>query len=91
LAAQSAGQSSDTATSEHLPPLLIFPKTHHHFGHKIAAGITVTAICPGYIGTEMVLAVPEKVLNERIIQQIPVGRLGEPEEIARCVTFLVSD
>ncbi|MBY5408690.1 beta-ketoacyl-ACP reductase [Rhizobium leguminosarum] len=53
--------------------------------------ITVNAICPGYIGTEMVLAVPEKVLNERIIPQIPVGRLGEPEEIARCVTFLVSD
>jgi acetoacetyl-CoA reductase len=53
--------------------------------------ITVNAICPGYIGTEMVLAVPEKVLNEKIIPQIPVGRLGEPEEIARCVTFLVSD
>ncbi len=54
-------------------------------------GITVNAICPGYIGTEMVRAVPEKVLNERIIPQIPVGRLGEPEEIARCVTFLASD
>jgi hypothetical protein len=40
FAAQSAGQSSDTSTSEHRPPLLIFPKTHHHFGHKIAAGIT---------------------------------------------------
>jgi acetoacetyl-CoA reductase len=53
--------------------------------------ITVNAICPGYIGTEMVLAVPEKVLNEKIIPQIPVGRLGEPEEIGRCVTFLVSD
>jgi acetoacetyl-CoA reductase len=53
--------------------------------------ITVNAICPGYIGTEMVLAVPEKVLNEKIIPQIPVGRLGEPEEIARCVTFLVSE
>ena len=54
-------------------------------------GITVNAICPGYIGTEMVRAVPEKVLNERIIPQIPVGRLGEPEEIARCVVFLASD
>jgi acetoacetyl-CoA reductase len=53
--------------------------------------ITVNAICPGYIGTEMVLAVPEKVLNERIIPQIPVGRLGEPEEIARCVVFLAAD
>ena len=55
------------------------------------AGITVNAICPGYIGTEMVRAIDEKVLNEKIIPQIPVGRLGEPEEIARCVTFLASD
>ncbi len=54
-------------------------------------GITVNAICPGYIGTEMVRAVPEKVLNERILPLIPVGRLGEPEEIARCVVFLASD
>ncbi len=55
------------------------------------AGITVNAICPGYIGTEMVRAIDEKVLNERIIPQIPVGRLGEPEEIARCVVFLASE
>ncbi|MBV1867019.1 MAG: acetoacetyl-CoA reductase [Marinosulfonomonas sp.] len=55
------------------------------------AGITVNAICPGYIGTEMVRAIDEKVLNERVISQIPVGRLGEPEEVARCVTFLASD
>ena len=54
------------------------------------AGITANAICPGYIGTDMVMAVPEKV-RESIIAQIPAGRLGEPEEIARCVTFLVSD
>ncbi len=56
-----------------------------------AKGITVNAICPGYIGTEMVRAIPEKVLNERIIPQIPVGRLGEPEEVARIVVFLASD
>ena len=56
-----------------------------------AKNITVNAICPGYIATEMVRAVPEKVLNERIIPQIPVGRLGQPEEIARCVVFLASD
>ncbi|WP_281977129.1 beta-ketoacyl-ACP reductase [Pseudorhizobium flavum] len=56
-----------------------------------AKNITVNAICPGYIGTDMVKAVPEKVLNERIIPQIPVGRLGEPEEVARCVVFLASD
>jgi acetoacetyl-CoA reductase len=55
------------------------------------AGITVNVIAPGYIGTEMVRAIDEKVLNERIIPQIPVGRLGEPEEIARCVVFLASD
>jgi acetoacetyl-CoA reductase len=55
------------------------------------AGITVNAICPGYIGTEMVKAIDEKVLNERIIPQIPVGRLGTPEEVARCVVFLASD
>lgn len=55
------------------------------------AGITVNAIAPGYIGTEMVRAIDEKVLNERIIPQIPVGRLGEPEEIARAVVFLAAD
>ncbi|MCC6007747.1 MAG: acetoacetyl-CoA reductase [Rhodobacteraceae bacterium] len=55
------------------------------------AGITVNAICPGYIGTDMVRAIDEKVLKERIIPQIPVGRLGEPEEIARVVVFLASD
>ena len=55
------------------------------------AGITVNVIAPGYIATEMVKAIDEKVLNEKIIPQIPVGRLGEPEEIARIVVFLASD
>jgi acetoacetyl-CoA reductase len=55
------------------------------------AGITVNVVCPGYIATEMVKAIDEKVLNEKIIPQIPIGRLGEPEEIARCVVFLASD
>ena len=54
-------------------------------------GITVNAVAPGYIGTEMVLAVPEQILNEVIIPAIPAGRLGKVEEIARCVTFLASD
>jgi acetoacetyl-CoA reductase len=54
------------------------------------AGITVNAVCPGYIATDMVMAVPEKV-REAIIAQIPVGRLGEADEIARCVVFLASD
>ncbi|CAG0980921.1 partial acetoacetyl-CoA reductase, partial [Rhizobiaceae bacterium] len=53
-------------------------------------GVTVNAICPGYIATDMVMAVPEKV-RESIVAQIPVGRLGEAAEIARCVVFLASD
>ena len=54
-------------------------------------GITVNAICPGYIGTEMVRAIPQDVLDKAILPHIPDGRLGEPEEIARCVLFLVGD
>lgn len=53
-------------------------------------GITVNAICPGYIATEMVMAVPEEVRNQ-IVATIPAGRLGEADEIARCVVFLASD
>lgn len=53
-------------------------------------GITVNAIAPGYIATDMVRAVPEKVL-EKIIAKIPVGRLGDAEDIARGVAFLVAD
>ncbi|MFC5586354.1 acetoacetyl-CoA reductase [Nitratireductor kimnyeongensis] len=52
--------------------------------------VTVNAICPGYIATDMVMAVPETA-REKIIAQIPVGRLGEASEIARSVMFLVSD
>ena len=55
------------------------------------SGITVNAICPGYIATEMVKAVPQEVVDKNILPYIPVGRLGEPEEIARCVVFLASD
>ncbi|HEY7765362.1 MAG TPA: beta-ketoacyl-ACP reductase [Aestuariivirgaceae bacterium] len=54
-------------------------------------GITVNAICPGYIATEMVMAVPKDVLEKNIIPQIPAGRLGDPQEVARCVVFLASD
>jgi acetoacetyl-CoA reductase len=54
-------------------------------------GITVNAICPGYINTEMVQAVPKDVLEKSILPTIPIGRLGEPEEIARCVVFLAAD
>ena len=54
-------------------------------------GVTVNVICPGYINTEMVKAVPLAVLEKAILPYIPVGRLGEPEEIARCVVFLAAD
>ena len=54
------------------------------------AGITANAICPGYIATEMVMAIPEEV-RAKIVAGIPAGRLGEPDEIARCVAFLASD
>ena len=55
------------------------------------SGITVNAICPGDIATEMVKAVPKDVLEKNILPLIPIGRLGEPEEVARCVVFLASD
>ncbi|MGH6660682.1 MAG: acetoacetyl-CoA reductase [Rhodospirillales bacterium] len=54
-------------------------------------GITVNAVAPGYIATEMVMAVPKDVLDSKILPLIPVGRLGEADEIARCVAFLASD
>ena len=56
-----------------------------------AKGVTVNAVAPGYIATEMVKAMSEEVLKAKIIPHIPVGRLGEPEEVARCVAFLASD
>jgi acetoacetyl-CoA reductase len=54
-------------------------------------GITVNVICPGYINTEMVQAVPKDVLEKNVLPLIPVNRLGEPEEIARAVVFLAAD
>ena len=56
-----------------------------------AKGVTVNAICPGYIATEMVMAVPKEVLEKSILPHIPARRLGQPEEVARCVVFLASD
>src|SRR5206468_3315602 len=55
------------------------------------SGITVNTICPGYIATEMVKAINPDVVAKSILPQIPVGRLGEPHEIARAVVFLASD
>src|SRR6202030_3721919 len=54
-------------------------------------GVTVNAICPGYINTEMVQAVPKDVLEKSILPLIPAGRLGEPDEVGRCVVFLASE
>ncbi len=54
-------------------------------------GITVNAITPGYIGTEMVRAIDPAIIEKAILPHIPVGRLGEPEEIARAVVFLAAD
>ena len=55
------------------------------------AGITVNAITPGYIGTEMVRAIDPAIIEKAILPHIPVGRLGEPSEIARAVVFLAAD
>ena len=55
------------------------------------AGITVNTICPGYIATDMVKAIDPAVIEKAILPHIPVGRLGEPEEIARAVVFLAAD
>ena len=54
-------------------------------------GVTVNTISPGYIGTKMVTAIPEDILNGKIIPQIPVGRLGKPDEIAGLIIYLASD
>jgi acetoacetyl-CoA reductase len=54
-------------------------------------GVTVNTISPGYIGTKMVMAIPQEVLDSKIIPQIPMGRLGKPEEVAGLVAYLASD
>jgi len=64
---------------------------HQLITSNFRGGITVNVICPGYINTEMVQAVPKEVLDKNILPQIPVNRLGEPEEIARSVVFLAAD
>ncbi|MDE2219435.1 MAG: acetoacetyl-CoA reductase [Gammaproteobacteria bacterium] len=54
-------------------------------------GVTVNTISPGYIGTKMVMAIPKEVLDSKIIPQIPMGRLGKPEEVAGLVAYLASE
>lgn len=55
------------------------------------SGVTVNTISPGYIGTKMVTAIPQEILDSKILPQIPVSRLGKPEEIAGLVAYLSSD
>ena len=54
-------------------------------------GVTVNTISPGYIGTKMVTAIPQEILDSKILPQIPVGRLGKPEEVAGLIIYLASD
>jgi acetoacetyl-CoA reductase len=54
-------------------------------------GVTVNTISPGYIGTKMVTAIPKEILDSKILPQIPVGRLGKPEEVAGLIIYLASD
>ncbi|MCI3951016.1 MAG: phbB [Burkholderiales bacterium] len=54
-------------------------------------GVTVNTISPGYIGTQMVLAIPKEILDSKIIPQIPIGRLGKPEEVAGLVAYLCTE
>ena len=83
------GQMGQTNYSAAKAGLVGFTKALAQEGAR--KGITANAVAPGYIATEMVKAIPEDVLNKQILPYIPVGRLGEPEEIARCVAFLASD
>src|ERR1700689_898842 len=57
----------------------------------VRKGVTVNTISPGYIGTKMVMAIPKEVLDSKIIPQIPMGRLGKPEEVAGLVSYLASE
>jgi len=54
-------------------------------------GVTVNTISPGYIGTKMVMAIPKEVSDAKILPQIPIGRRGEPEEMAGLIIYLCSD
>ncbi len=83
-----AGQLGQTNYSAAKAGMIGFTKALAQEG--AAKGITVNAIAPGYVNTEMVQAVPENVL-EKIIARIPVRRLATPEEIARCVVFLAAE
>jgi acetoacetyl-CoA reductase len=83
------GQAGQANYSAAKAGLLGFTKAAAQEG--AAKGITCNAIAPGYISTEMVAAMPKEVLETKILPYIPVGRLGTPEEVARCVVFLAAD
>jgi acetoacetyl-CoA reductase len=83
------GQMGQANYSAAKAGLLGFTKTVAQ--ESAARGITVNVIAPGYIATEMVQAMPKEVLETKILPQIPVGRLGTAEDVARCVAFLVAD
>lgn len=68
--------------------VLGFVKALAHEGAR--TGVTANAICPGYIDTDMVRAIPDHVRSS-IVEQIPVGRMGQPDDIARCAVFLAGD
>jgi acetoacetyl-CoA reductase len=83
-----AGQFGQANYSAAKAGMLGFTKALAQEGAR--EGITVNAIAPGYIDTDMVKGVPAEIL-QKIIAHIPVGRLGRPEEIARCVAFLIAE
>jgi acetoacetyl-CoA reductase len=84
-----SGQLGQTNYSAAKAGLIGFTKALAQEG--AAKGITVNAVAPGYIDTDMVAAVPADVMNKVILPKIPVGRLGKAEEIARAVAFLAAD
>jgi acetoacetyl-CoA reductase len=83
------GQAGQANYSAAKAGLLGFTKAVAQEG--AAKGITCNAIAPGYIATEMVAAMPKEVLDAKVLPHIPVGRLGTPEEVGRCVVFLAAD
>ena len=83
------GQFGQTNYSAAKAVVIGFTKALAQEGARV--GITVNAICPGYIATDMVKGMSQEVLQKNVLPQIPIGRLGEPEEIARCIVFLASD
>jgi acetoacetyl-CoA reductase len=83
------GQAGQANYSAAKAGLLGFTKAVAQEG--AAKGITCNAIAPGYIATEMVSAMPKDALEAKILPHIPVGRLGTPEEVGRCVVFLAAD